>query len=198
MEEQGRGPAGDVSLFGGRFPPQGLGHPSQGGRGRGARGSLLSWVGGTCARVEARPLAPSVRGFRAPVRRGSGLRVGSGAPSPGLRSVREAGPAPPTPGDTHPPISRRSSGSSRSSRSRRNRGRRHPRPRSRPTPSAPPAGRPEIASSASRPRHREMASRLGRRATPRRTPERGADRPPGVPSALSGGKTNSSPWARVT
>lgn len=145
--------------------PRGAGQPSELGRRevRAGRG--------------AASFAPSVRGFRAPVRRGSGLWVGSGAPSPGLCSLSEAGPAPPTPGDTHPPISRRSSGSCRSSRSRRNRGRRHPRPRSRPTPSAPPAGRPEIASSASRPRHREMASRLGRRATPRSTPQRGR-RPP--------------------
>lgn len=108
------------------------------------------WAGseGSEPGLGAASFALSVRGSRAAVRRGSGLRraTSSGAPSPGLLGPSETGPAALTPGDTHRPISRRSLGSSRSSRSHRNCGRRHPRPRSRPTPSAPPAGRPEMAS----------------------------------------------------
>lgn len=90
--------------------------------------------------------------------RGNGLWGATSftGPTPGLLGPSEVGGL--NPGDTHRPISRRSPGSSRWSRSRRNSGRRHPRPRSRPTPSAPPAGRPEMASRAPRPRRGEMTS----------------------------------------
>lgn len=165
---------------------QGLRPPSGPGR-RKARGTL-----------GAASFAPRVRGSRAPVRRGNGLQeaTSSRASSPGLLGLREAGPRAPTPGDTHRPISRRSSGSSCSSRSRRDRGRRHPRPRSRPTPSAPPAGRPEMASSAFRPRRRQMASGPGPRSDTQEYPGREGTGPcphsPLAPSAPSGGKMNSS------
>lgn len=111
--------------------------------------------------------------FRSLGPRGNRLRgaTSSRAASPGLIGRSKADSVAPTPGDTHRPISRRSPGSSLLSRSRRNRGRRHPRRRSRPTPSAPPAGRPEMASSAYRPRRGEITSRPGLASNARSTGE---------------------------
>lgn len=188
-------------MFGGPFPPPRTWTP--GPVGTQPRGlwdlRQLTWLGQRQVRagLGAASFAPSVRGSRAPGRLGSELwgATSSGAPSPGLLGLGEAGPAIPTPGHTHRPISRRSSGSTRSSRSRRHRGRRHPRPRSRPTPSAPPSWAPGDGVKRVPP----LAPRDG--VTPGSVSDAqeypGGERsghPQVVPSALSGGKTNSSLW----